>query len=90
MCVFSYLKLFDFQPDFEKERRSYLALKHLSDVHSQDRFPNFFHCLQFEAHLSLSGKTLTGTDIDLRLGVQMAEAIFSGLKVVKNKWSCKW
>lgn len=88
--MFSYLKLFDFQPDFEKEHRSHLALKCPSDAHSQDSFLNFFHCLHSEAHLSPSGKSLTGTDIDLRPGIQMTETIFCGFKVVKNKWSCKW
>lgn len=41
-------------------------------------------------HLNPSGKSLTGTDIELRLGIQMTEAIFCGFKVVKNKWICKW
>lgn len=88
--MFSYLKLFDFQPDFEKEHRSLLALKCPSDTHSRDSFPNFFHCLHFKAHLRPSGKSLTVTDINLRLGIQMAEAIFCRLKVVKTKWICKW
>lgn len=79
--MFSYLKLFDFQPDFEKEHRSHLALKFPRDAYSQDSFPNFFYCLHFEAHLSPTGKPLTGANIDLRLGVQMAEAIFCGFKV---------
>lgn len=79
-----------FQPDFEKEVGSHLDLKCPCDVHSQDSLPNFFCCLHFKADLSPSGKSLTGTDIDLRFGIQMAEAILCGLKVVKNNGRCKW
>lgn len=80
--MFSYLKLFDFQPDLEEEHRSHFSLKSSSDAHSQDSFPNFFHCLHFEAHLGPTGKSFTmGLS---KLGVQMAEAMFYGFKVVKK------
>lgn len=78
-----------FQSDFEKEDKSHLD-EHPCDAHSQDSFPNFFCCLHFKADLSRSGKSLTGTDIDLRFGIQMAEAILCGFQVVKNHGSCKW
>lgn len=67
-----------------KEDRSHLVLKCPCDTHSQDNFPDFFCCLHFKADLSPSGKSLTGTDIDLRFGIQMAEATLCGFKVVKN------
>lgn len=79
-----------FQPDFEKEDRSHLDLKFPYDARFQDSFPNFSCCLHFKADLSPSGKSLIGTGIDLRFGIQMAEAILCGLKVVKNNGSCKW
>lgn len=80
----------NFQPDFEKEHRSHLALKCFSVAHSPDSLPNFFYCLHFEAQLGPSGKSLMETAMNLRLGIQMDEAVFCGFKVVKTKWSSKW
>lgn len=58
--MFSYLKLFDFKSDLEKEHGPHFALRSSSDAYAQDNFPNFFHSLYFEAHLGPTGKSLSG------------------------------